>query len=54
MGRCQGRMCGIAAGEILAHATSHPICSVGRLRAQAPVKPLPFSMLRSSDREEAA
>jgi hydrogen cyanide synthase HcnB len=42
MGRCQGRTCGVAAAEILAHATGLPIEAVGRLRAQAPVKPLPF------------
>lgn len=40
MGRCQGRMCGIAAAEILAHAWDKPVAQVGRLRGQAPVKPL--------------
>jgi hydrogen cyanide synthase HcnB len=40
MGRCQGRMCGIAAAEILAHAKGVPLAEVGRLRGQAPVKPL--------------
>ncbi len=40
MGRCQGRMCGIAAAEILAHAKDVPLAEVGRLRGQAPVKPL--------------
>lgn len=44
MGRCQGRMCGLAAAEILAHATGKPIAQVGRLRAQAPLKPLPIAM----------
>lgn len=42
MGRCQGRMCGLAAAEILAHASGQPIELVGRLRAQAPIKPLPL------------
>ncbi len=43
MGRCQGRMCGAAACEVLAHACGSPIESVGRLRAQAPLKPIPFA-----------
>ena len=47
MGRCQGRMCGVAAGEILAQATGKSVCDVGRLRAQAPVKPIPFAMLQT-------
>jgi NADPH-dependent 2,4-dienoyl-CoA reductase/sulfur reductase-like enzyme len=40
MGRCQGRMCGIAAAEILAHQKGVPLAEVGRLRGQAPIKPL--------------
>ncbi|MEG0859894.1 MAG: FAD/NAD(P)-binding oxidoreductase [Pseudomonas sp.] len=44
MGRCQGRMCGAAAAEIVAsHSGRTPDC-VGRLRAQAPIKPLPFGV----------
>ncbi|MCY1666349.1 FAD-dependent oxidoreductase [Rhizobium sp. SL86] len=43
MGRCQGRVCGAAAAELLAAATGQPISAVGRLRGQAPVKPLPMS-----------
>lgn len=43
MGRCQGRYCGNAAAEIIAAATGAPIADVGRLRAQAPVKPLPVA-----------
>ena len=46
MGRCQGRMCGAAAAEILAHASGRPLAEVGRLRGQAPIKPLPFALLR--------
>ena len=41
MGRCQGRMCGLAAAEILAAELDVPLAQVGRLRGQAPVKPLP-------------
>lgn len=44
MGRCQGRMCGAAAAEIVAQRSARPLESVGRLRAQAPIKPLPFGL----------
>lgn len=40
MGRCQGRFCGLALAEITSQASGRPIEEVGRLRAQAPVKPL--------------
>jgi NADPH-dependent 2,4-dienoyl-CoA reductase/sulfur reductase-like enzyme len=40
MGRCQGRYCGQAGAEVIAHAAGIPIEQVGRLRGQAPVKPL--------------
>jgi NADPH-dependent 2,4-dienoyl-CoA reductase/sulfur reductase-like enzyme len=40
MGRCQGRYCGHAAAEVVAAATGASLESVGRLRGQAPVKPL--------------
>ena len=40
MGRCQGRYCGHAAAEIIADAAAVPVERVGRLRGQAPVKPL--------------
>lgn len=43
MGRCQGRYCGPAGAEILAAALNLPIEQVGRLRGQAPVKPLPLA-----------
>jgi NADPH-dependent 2,4-dienoyl-CoA reductase/sulfur reductase-like enzyme len=43
MGRCQGRFCGLAAAEILAAELKVPVESVGRLRGQAPVKPLPIA-----------
>ena len=48
MGRCQGRMCAPAAGRLLAHATNQPLKDVGRLRTQAPVKPLPIAMLHET------
>ncbi|MCC7426676.1 MAG: FAD-dependent oxidoreductase [Alphaproteobacteria bacterium] len=41
MGRCQGRVCAPAAAEIIAARLGAPVEAVGRLRAQAPVKPLP-------------
>lgn len=44
MGRCQGRYCGLAAAEIVAAELGAPVASVGRLRAQAPVKPLPVGV----------
>jgi NADPH-dependent 2,4-dienoyl-CoA reductase/sulfur reductase-like enzyme len=45
MGRCQGRICGAAAAEILAAALGSEIATVGRLRSQPPVKPLPAGLL---------
>ncbi|MBZ7926921.1 NAD(P)/FAD-dependent oxidoreductase [Ensifer adhaerens] len=42
MGRCQGRMCSAAATELLSGACGVPAGEVGRLRAQAPVKPIPL------------
>lgn len=45
MGRCQGRTCGVAAAEILAQACAAQPDAVGRLRGQAPIKPLPFSAM---------
>ncbi|MGU3307866.1 FAD-dependent oxidoreductase [Pseudomonas sp. M5A4_2d] len=44
MGRCQGRMCGLAAAEIVAERSGRGIEAVGRLRGQAPIKPLPFGV----------
>lgn len=44
MGRCQGRMCGAAAAEIIACESQRPVSGIGRLRAQAPIKPLPFGL----------
>jgi NADPH-dependent 2,4-dienoyl-CoA reductase/sulfur reductase-like enzyme len=42
MGRCQGRVCGHAAAELLARACGAGIESVARLRGQPPVKPIPI------------
>ncbi|TDV72834.1 NAD(P)/FAD-dependent oxidoreductase [Pseudomonas sp. LP_7_YM] len=44
MGRCQGRMCGLAAAEIVAQASGLDIASIGRLRGQAPIKPITFGV----------
>ena len=44
MGRCQGRYCGQAGAEVIAHAAGVPIETVGRLRGQAPVKPLSIAV----------
>lgn len=43
MGRCQGRYCGHAAAEVIAHAANVPIENVGRIRSQGPIKPLAIS-----------
>jgi NAD(P)H-nitrite reductase large subunit len=43
MGRCQGRYCGHAGAEVIAAAAGVPVKEVGRLRGQAPVKPLPLA-----------
>jgi NADPH-dependent 2,4-dienoyl-CoA reductase/sulfur reductase-like enzyme len=52
MGRCQGRVCAAAAAELLAHETGREIASVGRLRAQAPIKPIPFAAMTSDQPNE--
>lgn len=44
MGRCQGRYCGHAGAEVIAHAAGVPVEQVGRLRGQAPVKPLSIAV----------
>jgi len=52
MGRCQGRMCGAAAAELLAAQTRRDISAVGRLRAQAPIKPVPLALGLSVDERQ--
>jgi NAD(P)H-nitrite reductase large subunit len=49
MGRCQGRMCGSAAAEILASANGSHLEAVGRLRSQPPVKPLPLETIADGE-----
>ena len=44
MGRCQGRYCGHAGAEVIAHAAGVPVEQVGRLRGQSPVKPLSIAV----------
>jgi len=45
MGRCQGRVCGGVAAEIVAATLGCEVAAVGRLRGQAPVKPVPIAAL---------
>jgi len=42
MGRCQGRFCGLAAAELVADTLKVPLETVGHLRTQAPIKPIPL------------
>lgn len=49
MGRCQGRYCGSAAAEILAAARAVDLADVGRLRGQAPIKPLSLATVTDAD-----
>ncbi|MFJ1301420.1 FAD-dependent oxidoreductase [Pseudomonadota bacterium AL_CKDN230030165-1A_HGKHYDSX7] len=44
MGRCQGRMCGAGATEVLAHTLGVAPSEVGRLRNQPPIKPIPITL----------
>jgi NADPH-dependent 2,4-dienoyl-CoA reductase/sulfur reductase-like enzyme len=53
MGRCQGRVCGLAAAEILAHASGREPRAVGRLRSQAPIKPIPFTVVETGPEKPA-
>ncbi|MDP6475305.1 MAG: FAD/NAD(P)-binding oxidoreductase [Alphaproteobacteria bacterium] len=52
MGRCQGRMCGLAAAEILAHHNGVGLAEIGRLRGQAPVKPLHIGIAGQAARDD--
>lgn len=54
MGRCQGRMCAAASAELLASALDQTVDAVGRLRAQAPVKPIPLALQSAAELPEAA
>jgi NADPH-dependent 2,4-dienoyl-CoA reductase/sulfur reductase-like enzyme len=53
MGRCQGRMCGEAALALLADETRLPPEALGRLRAQAPIKPIPLAAALCDERVAA-
>jgi bacterioferritin-associated ferredoxin len=43
MGRCQGRYCALGAAEIVAAARGATLEQAGRLRGQAPIKPIPIA-----------
>lgn len=47
MGRCQGRYCGNASAEIVSALRGEPVERAGRLRGQAPVKPIPVATART-------
>ncbi len=42
MGRCQGRYCQLAGAELIAGKAGIEVCDAGRLREQAPVRPVPI------------
>jgi len=52
MGRCQGRFCSHAGAEVIAAEACVPLASVGRLRGQAPVKPLPVILVEEEEASE--
>ena len=54
MGRCQGRVCGPVAAEILAAARGCSVAEAGRLRSQPPVKPIPVAAFAGPDEGETA
>lgn len=49
MGRCQGRYCAQAGAEIIAAESGVPVETVGRLRGQAPIRPLPLGIVTSEE-----
>lgn len=51
MGGCQGRYCGPAGAEVLAAALGTARETVGRLRAQAPVRPIPLAAALAEEAE---
>jgi NADPH-dependent 2,4-dienoyl-CoA reductase/sulfur reductase-like enzyme len=53
MGRCQGRLCATAAAEVMAAELGVSIDSVGRLRGQPPVKPVPVAALAARQPSQA-
>lgn len=46
MGRCQGRLCGLALAELTASAFGDGDGELDRLRAQAPIKPLAIALAK--------
>lgn len=44
MGNCQARLCAPAMAEVIAQTLDLPLEEVGRLRGQAPVKPIPLGL----------
>lgn len=52
MGRCQGRFCGLASQEVVAAACGAPVECSGRLRGQAPVKPLSVALVQGEPKGE--
>lgn len=48
MGRCQSRMCGLAAAEIVALEAGINIRQVGYIRSQPPIKPLMVGLVRTA------
>lgn len=49
MGPCQGRMCGLAASEIIAHARGVSAAEVGVFNVRPPLKPLSMAELSALD-----
>ena len=47
-------MCGVAATEILADTLKVPVAQIGRIRGQAPIKPLPLDMTVLPQDQEAS
>jgi NAD(P)H-nitrite reductase large subunit len=45
MGRCQGRMCGPALGQLIARATGRPAAEAGVFSPRPPAKPVPLGAL---------
>lgn len=43
MGRCQGRFCQLASAELIADRAGISVCDAGRLREQAPARPMPIA-----------
>ncbi len=53
MGPCQGRMCGLAAAEVIADERGLPVEEVGSFRIRPPIKPLTLGELASMEGEAA-